>query len=194
MWIPRGGWCERLLVTAKGRPLSRYTHPGVDREALATILRREIARRPNNRPHPCSNETVYRGLQDEIAASGLMTKQTAVRRLYAILNPSYQHPRSGQRAEQQMVALDTADKILTALDLNYLWHTELKDAVVFPKCSSCGGEMNELNPDCQRCQERFAVRRFRDKSAPANRPGLGSRPAAPQRGGTSGGTTLEEAA
>lgn len=110
-----------------------YSQPGVDRAAFAAVLQREIERRPQDPPFKYSNEgwKVCRGLADEIAASGLMSKYAARRRLYAIFNGDYAD-RNGERVLQKVVSLDVADRILCALDLNHLWHTELNEHIVMP--------------------------------------------------------------
>lgn len=92
----------------------------VPSEWLAEILQREIRRRElvassdenilhSNRGTVRSGYTI---LLDEIEASGLLTRDTASRRIWDVLHP----PGDGY------VRLETADKILTALDLPHVWH------------------------------------------------------------------------
>ena len=92
----------------------------IPREAIAAILEREIARR----------ERGAEEIAEQIASAGLMTEASAARRIRAIVNATDSINGQGFRSPYQFVTLHTADTILTALDLNPLWHTEpaLRDA------------------------------------------------------------------
>src|SRR3954465_12641931 len=94
---------------------------GIKLSVIARILRDEMAQRDNGIIG--AENVCAASLADDVAASGKMTPNTAKRRIYSILNPEYT-TRNGKRITQQVVEFDTADKILTALDLNYLWHTD----------------------------------------------------------------------
>src|ERR1043166_4286065 len=178
--------------------MSYYRRIGVNREAFATVLQREIDKRPEVRQHPVNALSVYRGITDEIAASGLMAKETAQRRLYAIFNG--EQNRSGKRVKAKVVSFEVADKILTALDLAYLWHTDLADALVLRSCGRCGVPIGEYNPDCSECrQRRTACKSRARKRALASRPGsgglsVGRVTSSSRRGGTGEGTTLSKEA
>jgi hypothetical protein len=122
-----------------------YQQTGVRREAFAAIIRREGARRGSGQmlsqfPGPGAYAAT---LADEIVASGLMSHAGAYGRLKFIL-----------QGGDGIVSLDVADKILTALDLNHLWHTELADEVVVPNCPKCGVVTYEYSPGCDRCTQR----------------------------------------
>ena len=169
----------------------KYKRSGVKREALAEILHKEIEKRQNVTIQGHEDST-YRGLPDEIAASGLMTKYAATRQLHRIFNPTYR-TRSGKIVRQKVIDLNVADKILCALDLNYVWHTGLSDALVVSKCSECGEPIDEPSENCRACRKRQNVRDFHAKSAAVSAGNGLSADLAPARR-TGGGTTLKEAA
>ena len=145
----------------------KYKKAGVKREAFAQVIRDIIAKRPSNQ-WCAAGQDVYRGLQHEIAASKLMNHETASRRLYAILNGTYKD-RNGKVSVQEIVDLDTADKILQALDLTDLWHTDLAGQVVTPVCAGCGGDCEEITPGCHNCNDRRLTRAARKRSADRQR-------------------------
>jgi hypothetical protein len=123
-------------------------------------------------------------LADEIVASGLMSHAGAYGRLKFIL-----------QGGDGIVSLDVADKILTALDLNHLWHTELADEVVVPNCPKCGVVTYEYSPGCDRCTQRKYWRKRREHDQELLRrpfasaqPPIDSLPA-PRRAAGDGGKT-----
>ena len=145
-----------------------YTCVGVKREVLARILQEQIDK--------------HGGLSwpvaEEISAAGKMGTYAAKRRIYAILHPEYKD-REGNTLVQQVVEFNTADKILSALDLNHLWHTdaELANSIVRPSpgkpvhlevankeqpegnCRGCGVLYSEWTAGCSSCQGRHRWRR-----------------------------------
>ena len=138
-------------------------HTSVLREPFARVIRREVELRGGLDPIQLNQVVEGPGdyqatLADEIAAAGQMTAETAKRRLWSILN-GRERSRKGVSQPVYFVEFDTADKILSALGLTHLWHTELRDAIVLAVCSSCGVERDEFTPDCSRCKERAEKRR-----------------------------------
>ena len=158
-----------------------YTCVGVKREVLARILQEQIDRRGGIEPQKLGQyrDGLYQAsLAEEISAAGKISAYAAKRRIYAIFNPEYTNSK-GERIEQELVEFNTADKILSSLDLNHLWHTdpELADSIVRPSpgkpvqlaeanaareegnCRRCGVPWSEWTAGCSSCQSRHRWRR-----------------------------------
>ena len=142
------------------------TREYVHLEPVARILRREAERRGS-----------VEKLTSAIAAAGLMRRDSVARRVYAILHPLHVDSRTGRRVEQRYVDFGVADKILTSLDLNELWYTELADAIAVRKhvpftcvkkrahpCAGCGGDLDAVTDGCKACKARHYWRRRNQRS------------------------------
>ena len=125
----------------------RYKRTGVRREALAEVLR------------PLVERDGKENVAHRISASGAMTQEAATRRLWQILHDGTYAIRGGRRGKQAVVDLDVADLILQALDLTYVWQTDLAGAVIVARCSRCGIDRDDMTPGCSACVERRRRRR-----------------------------------
>lgn len=96
------------------RVINRSGMPSVDGQAFRAVLEREIARHGGRSVNGgADGSAVIERMAAQIAAAGHMSAETARRRIHHICSPM-----------SERVHFDTADKILTGLELNHLWHTE----------------------------------------------------------------------
>ena len=178
-----------------------YNQVAVRGDAFRVVLQRAIDQQGSGVRAMSSGDVYEASIADRLEAAGAMKVASARRRIWGIMN-----------SETTVVSFDVADKILTALDLNHLWHTELKDAIVLPelkapaergpryrarvegKCSGCDAPYSERTRGCHQCASRHIWRRRRAKRAALKQAGL--RFSADHTGVVhrQGGTDLEEAA
>jgi hypothetical protein len=96
--------------------------PPIPRERIAAIVEREIEARNDE-----EGEGGVRALVAQMVAARPALKYSTAERMIYRIRTGHATDRHGEAYVQDAVLFDTADLVLTALDLVDLWHTELAD-------------------------------------------------------------------